>query len=151
MQRLYQRRCCVQTRRAKTQGLQVFVAGFDPVREGEQGADRVGVGFHVTGHLGAQVHVHADGPTGGARLLHHGLYFVDFGRDKQQRTGVEHAGAVGQCVRCQALQHGVRRVVAVGNAFAVKAVAGLAILDLHHGQRSGAGAALRADLHAVGL
>ena len=57
---------------------------------------------------------------------------------------------MGLRVRCQKLQHGVRRVVAVGDALAVKAVAGLAILDLHHGQRGGAGAALRAGLHAVG-
>ena len=130
---------------AKTQQFQVFIAGLDPVGQGRDLLHGGHVGTQIGSQLGAQIHVHADGPALGLGALQHGEHLVVFGRHQHQRAGVQHAGRLLR----QDLQDFVHAVVAVGNAFAVKAVAGLAVFDLHHRQRGGQAAAAQHHVHFV--
>ena len=84
----------------------------------------------VARHFGAQVDVHADGPAQLASGFQNSHDFAVFGRNQQQGPRVQDA-------RGLLLQQGhdaLHAVVAVGNTLTVKPVAGLALVELHHGQ-----------------
>ena len=129
----------------KTQDGQVFVAGFEPVGQGRHLVHGPHIGRQIRPNPWAQVHIHTQGPAQGLGTAQYCQHFVVLGWHQQERASVQYA----RCLVRQQRQHAVDRVVTVGDAFAVKAVAGLAVIDLHHGQRSRPGAVAARQLHAV--
>ena len=120
----------------KTQQLQVFVAGFEPIGQCGQVAHGGQIAVQVTGQTGAQVDVHADGPTHCFGRLHDGQHFVVFGRHGHERAGVQHAW--GLCF--QQGHHLFNAVIAISNTLAVKTITGLTLVDMHHSQSGWQGA-----------
>ena len=132
----------------KAHGLQVLVAGLEPIGQGDHFVQGAHVLRQVVRHFGPQVDVHADGPAQGTGRLQNGHDLAGLWRNQQQGAGVQDA----RCLLLAQQGHdGVHRVVAVGDAFAVKAVARLPVRHLHHRQRGGQAAGAALQLHAVFL
>ena len=149
-QGLYQARRIGQRRCGPAQYLQILVAGFEPIGLRHQGLDACHVGRQILRHLGPHIDVHADDPTQRPRRLQERKHLLVFRRYQEQRADIQNAWPVGRSVRAQQLRHRIHGVVAVSHAFAVKAVAGVAVFNLHHGQRGGRAAIGRVQSHIVG-
>ena len=145
---------CAAGRVCKTQQRQVFVTGFEPISQSGHLFHGGQVICQVVCQFRAQVDVDADDPAQGFGRLENSDHFVMFRRHQQQGAGVQNRSLCWSVVdtrlfRFQQRQDPFDGVIAIGNALAVKAVTGLAVFDLHDGERGGQTARRQQGLHAV--